>query len=106
MSRLKTALGVLADNAAAEIAEHDVEDYTVVRIADEVLVDLLGEACGIAYDDAVKSSETIELEGVAIPLASKRMLIRTKQTIRPSDQLDCQFLESLLEEEERADRRR
>lgn len=101
VSRLKTALSVLADNAAAEIGEHDVEDYTVVRIADEVLIDLLGKACGIAYDDAVKGAETIELGGVPVPVASKRTLIRTKQTIRPSDRLDCEFLESLLREEER-----
>ncbi len=41
---MKAGLGVLADNAAAEIEEDDIEQYTVVRVADEVLVDLLGQA--------------------------------------------------------------
>lgn len=101
VSRLKTALQVLPDNAAAEIREHDIESYKVVRVADEVLVDLLAEACGISYADAAKDAEIIELSDVSIPVASKRTLIATKQTIRPSDLLDRQFLASLIEEEER-----
>ncbi len=45
IARLRTGLGVLADNAAAEIEDDDVEKYTVVRVADEVMVDLMGRAC-------------------------------------------------------------
>lgn len=101
VARLKAALRVLPDNAAAEIGEHDIEKYQVVRVADEVLVDLLAEACGISYDDAVEDSEILELGDVSIPIASKKTLIATKQTVRPSDQLDREFLASLIEEEER-----
>lgn len=35
---MKKALAVLEDNAAAEIASDDLQTYTVVRVADEVLV--------------------------------------------------------------------
>ena len=38
--RLKRALSVLEDDAAREIEEGDLQKYTVVRVADEVLVDL------------------------------------------------------------------
>ena len=99
IARVKAALGVLSDNAAAEIEDSDVEQYNVVRIADEVLVDLLAKACGVSYADAIQDAETIDWAGTRIPLASKRTLIETKRTIRPSDRVDSEFLLSLIEEE-------
>jgi len=100
VARVKEALSILPDNAAAEIAETDIETYTVVRVADEVLVDLLGSACGVTYEHAVADAEEIKVEGVPIPVASKPTLIRTKETIRPSDQIDRDFLAALIREEE------
>ena len=38
VSRVKTALGVLADNAAAELDDDEVARDAVVRVADEVVV--------------------------------------------------------------------
>lgn len=100
VARVKLGLSVLADQAAREIEDEDVRRYTVVRVADEILVDLLGRACGLSYADAVLDVETFEIDGVAIPVASKRTLIRTKDTVRPSDHADRQFLEALLRSEE------
>lgn len=45
--RVKSALSVLVDNAAADVADDDVRRHVVVRVADEVVVDLLGRACGV-----------------------------------------------------------
>jgi hypothetical protein len=42
----------------------------------------------------------MEIDGVTVPVASVRTLIRTKDTVRPSDALDRRFLEGLLREEE------
>jgi hypothetical protein len=65
----------------------------VVRIADEIVVDLLMAACGVDYARAANGGiEIIDLNGVPIPLARKELLIETKQTIRPSDAADVQFL--------------
>ncbi len=99
VARVKLGLDILADQAARELDNDDVRRYTVVRVADEVLVDLLGRACGISYGEAAGDSEIFELDGVEIPIASKRTLIRTKDTVRPSDQADRQFLEALLRAE-------
>jgi hypothetical protein len=49
--RLKKALGTLPDNAVALLAD-DVGKYRVVRVADEIVVDLMAEACGISYEEA------------------------------------------------------
>jgi hypothetical protein len=100
VARVKRALAVLPDNAAREVEDEDVRRYTVVRVADEVVVDLMGRACGLDYSEAVRDSETIEREGVAIAIASPATLIRLKDTARPQDALDRSFLEGVLEERE------
>jgi predicted nucleotidyltransferase len=100
VTRLKTGLRVLADNAAAEIADTDVQDYVVVRVADEVMVDLMGRACGLSYEDVVADAEDVVLGGVTVKVASPRALIRTKDTKRPQDAIDRAFLEGLICERE------
>jgi hypothetical protein len=100
VARVRQGLAVLADNAASEIDDEDVRRYTVVRVADEVLVDLMGRACGIAFAEAQEDAETVEIDGVPIPIASRRTLIRTKNTVRPSDRSDVAYLEALIRSEE------
>lgn len=101
VAKVKRALSVLADNAAADVADDDVQRHTVVRVADEVVVDLMGRACGLAYAEASADAETLEREGVRIPVASPATLILMKQTTRPQDALDCAFLEGVLRERAR-----
>ena len=93
IQRLKRAMRVLPDNAAALISDDEVEKYQVVRIADEIVVDLLKNACGVDYARASQGGIEIRVvEGVPIPLARKELLIEMKQTVRPSDAADVQFL--------------
>lgn len=97
--RLKKALGTLPDNAVALIADDDVGKYRVVRVADEVVVDLMAEACGISYEEAFAAGvEHRQLSDVTIPIAKKEVLIRMKDTIRDSDKSDVGFLRGLIEE--------
>ncbi len=96
VSRVKHALRVLEDHAADEVADDDVARYTVVRVADEVVVDLMAKACGIDYAAAAQDAESLEIGGVQIPVASIPTLIRTKNTVRPSDAADRAFLEEVL----------
>ncbi len=94
---LKRAMSVLPDNAAALIDDDEVARYSVIRIADEIIVDLMHEACGIDYRAAVEGGvEKTAVEGVKIPLASKDLLIRTKQTVRESDAMDVSFLRNFV----------
>jgi hypothetical protein len=98
---LKRAMGKLPDDAIALVADDDVRNYTVVRVADEIVVDLMAAACGIDYQEAVREGlEHAEIEGVRVPLASKQLLIRMKDTIRDSDKSDVAFLRVLIEEEQ------
>lgn len=93
VQRLKRAMAVLPDNAIALIADDEVEKYQVVRIADEIVVDLLKNACGVDYARAYAGGIEIKtIDGVPIPVGRKELLIETKQTVRPSDAADVQFL--------------
>lgn len=96
VARVRRALDVLPDRAIREMGEDDLERYTVVRVADEIVVDLMLRACGIAYPEAAPEIEWVELDGVRIPFASARLLLRMKQTGREKDRLDRLFLEQKL----------
>ena len=93
---MKQALRVLEDHAADEVADDDVATYTVVRVADEVVVDLMALACGIDYATAARDAQALSIGGVAVPVASLQTLIRTKDTMRPSDAADRVYLNDLL----------
>ena len=96
VARVKRGLAVLADNAAAGVDDEDLRQHVVVRVADEVVVDLMGRACGVGYEEAARDAEILERQGVSIPVASPRTLIRLKDTPRPQDALDRAYLEGVL----------
>lgn len=100
VARVKRGLAVLPDNAAAEVEDDDVRRHTVVRVADEVVVDIMGRACGLTYADAALDAESLERDGVRIPVPSPSTLIRMKHTPRPQDAIDRAFLEGVLRERE------
>ena len=81
VARVKQALRILEDRAIDEVADDDVQRYVVVRVADEVVVDLMAAACGVDYNSAAQDAETLTIDGVAIPVPSLSTLIRMKQTI-------------------------
>ena len=43
---------MLADNAVRDVMADEVGRYEVVRVADEVVVDLMARACGITWEEA------------------------------------------------------
>ena len=45
VARIRQALSILPDNAVADVADSDVRSYQVVRVVDEIVVDLMGRAC-------------------------------------------------------------
>lgn len=98
VERVKQALAAaLPDHAALELNDGDVEKYTVVRVADEIVVDLMKTAGGIDYDRSSKDIAWADFRGVPVPFASARMLWKMKQTVREKDGPDRIFLKTLLE---------
>ncbi len=88
-----SALSTLPDNAARELQPGELQQYNVIRIADEFLVDLMVRAGGIDYAEAAKDVVVREIDGVPVPFASPRLLWRMKAvTHRTKDQPDLAFL--------------
>lgn len=96
VERIRQALCVLEDRAALEVEPTDLMTYTVVRVADEVVVDLMGRACGVTLEDIEANVVTGIVDGVPVRYASAADLVRLKQTLRPKDAVDRMFLEDLL----------
>ena len=86
---------VLSDGAASDVHAGDVKEFVVVRINDEITIDLMGKACGISFDEAESLIEKHMWDDVELPFASVELLWRTKQTHREKDALDRAFLAKL-----------
>ncbi len=76
-----------------ELEPGEVEKYTVVRVADEILVDLIAKASGIDNAKASLSMVIHEINGVPIPFARPELLWRMKcRAGREKDRGDIEFL--------------
>ena len=92
-ARVYAALETLPDKAVLELEPGDVSEYTVIRVADEITVDLMASASGIDYTEAAKHVVVRTVDGVPIPFASPRLLWRMKEkTYREKDAPDLLFL--------------
>lgn len=97
--RVRRAMLSLPDQAIREVRPSDLDEYVVVRVADEVVVDLMKSACGVEYQEASSMTHPVTLGGVTIPFATAELLWRLKQTVRSKDQVDREFLAHLLEDD-------
>ncbi len=91
---VRRALEILPDKAVCELDEQeDLAAWVVVRVNDQITVDLMTEATGIGFAEAEPFIEWQEIEGVRVPFASAELMLRFKQGWREKDQLDRKFLE-------------
>ena len=93
--RVLAALSQLEDGAARELAPRDLLENVVVKIADEVEVDVSTHAWKIGYSDAIGTACETVIEGVRVPYLGLDSLIASKQTYREIDRLDVLRLEEL-----------
>jgi hypothetical protein len=96
-ARVIAALSELEDHAAAELTPQDFVENIVVKIADEVEVDVSTRDWKIRYADAVDTSLKTNIENIEIPYVDLKTLIETKRTQRDQDKVDVERLLSLGE---------
>jgi hypothetical protein len=98
-SRVFAALSTMPDNAVRELRPGELQQYNVIRVADEILVDLMRSASGIDYEEAARDVVVHKVEGVPIPFASPTLLWRMKaKTHREKDAADLVFLRYWFEQ--------
>ena len=92
-AKVYSALATLPDNAVRELHSGELQQFSVIRVADEIVVDLMRSAGGIDYEEAAKDVVVREIDDVRIPFASPRLLWRMKiVTHREKDAPDLLFL--------------
>jgi len=94
--KVRAAMMTLPDGAIREVQPGELDQYLVIRVGDEFVVDLMKAACGIEYAEASKAISSFTIQGVTIPFANPQLLWRMKQTHREKDSLDLLFLSELL----------
>lgn len=92
------ALSEMEEGAARELTVEDLRDNVVVKVADEVEVDISKSAWKVSYADAIADAESLELDGIHIPFISLKLLIQSKETYRDVDRGDLIRLRKLLNE--------
>jgi hypothetical protein len=91
--RVRQALLILPEKAIRELgADEDLQQWIVTRVNDEITVDLMTEACGVRYEEAKTEVQIREVQSVPIPMANRQLMIKLKQSSRPKDQIDLQYL--------------
>jgi hypothetical protein len=84
-----------------ELAEEDIADWLVVRVNDDITVDLMTEACGVRFEDAANGVEMEVVGGVPIPFAGAALMLRMKQSPREKDSIDRSFLQQLIRDQKK-----
>jgi hypothetical protein len=94
------ALSRLPDGAAAELAsESDVfadEKRYAIRINDEFTVDVMPSIAGLTWEEMKGHVTVAQIDDVAVRLLDLPGLLKTKQGVRPKDQMDAAVIEEAL----------
>jgi len=95
--RVKRALSFLASSRDLDPAWFEPQGNEVenIRVADDLIVDLLFAANGETYDSMQSFVRQIEIEGVPVRVLNIEGLLRTKTDSREKDLLDKRMLERI-----------
>lgn len=94
--RLRQALMILPDKAARDLDPDWFEEGENIRVADDIVVDILFNACGETFATLSEYAETVDMEGIPVRTVNLEGLLRTKQSLRDKDIPDRAVLEKAL----------
>jgi Nucleotidyl transferase AbiEii toxin, Type IV TA system len=94
------ALSRLPDAAAAELLDQpDVfahDQRYAIRINDEFTVDVMPSIAGLTWAEMKPHVTTLEIGGTAVCVLDLPGLLKTKQGVRPKDQMDAAVIKAVL----------
>jgi len=77
--------------------EANAEEIQNIRVADELVIDILFAANGETYESLRPFIRHVEIEGVTIPTLDVEGLMKTKTGYREKDAIDREFLMKIKE---------
>ncbi len=89
------ALVTIGYGFAREWTAEEILKRPITVIGDDPAVDVFTVAWKVKYDQAVKRSSIVDVDGVSIPLIAIDDLIETKRTGRALDAADIEALEEI-----------
>lgn len=89
------ALEELFPELPEPILARDIIDNVVLKISDDIEVDVAIQAWDVRYEDALADRSVKEIDGVSIPYMGIDSLIRSKTTPREIDQWDIAVLREI-----------
>ncbi len=95
--RVKRALGFLSSAAELDPAWFESKDGEIenIRMADEMLVDLLFAANGQTYESLQDHAIKVDLDGIIVRILDIAGLLKTKTDYREKDLLDKRMLRQI-----------
>jgi ABC-type glycerol-3-phosphate transport system substrate-binding protein len=94
------ALSKLPDGAARELADEDdvfADDKRyAIRVNDEFTVDVMPSIAGLSWEEMRPHINHTDIDGTRVALLDLPGLLKTKQGVRPKDQLDAQVLAAAI----------
>lgn len=95
------ALSKLPDGATRELLESpDVfaeDKLYAIRVNDEFTVDVMPSIAGHSWESMQPHVITMEIDGVPVRILDLPGLLKTKQGLRPKDQMDAAVIEAAIE---------
>ena len=99
-TRWVAALSRLPDGAARELgvgADVFADDKRyAIRINDEITIDVMPSIAGYSWAQMKPHVIQRDIDGVEVPLLDLQGLLKTKQGLRPKDQMDAKVLSEAL----------
>jgi len=94
-AKVINALSQLEDGAARDLIPRDLLDNVIVKIADDVEVDVSTHAWKVSYADAISSAAETVIDGLKIPYLGLDSLIASRER----DRIDLLRLRELKEQQ-------
>lgn len=94
--KIKKALSVLKDQESLNLPDVWFEEGENIRLADEVVVDLLFNAAGESFESLKDNIEILEVNGIKIVTLDLEGMLKTKSGQREKDILDRHILEKAI----------
>jgi len=92
------ALLVLEDKESAYLDLTWFDEGENIRLADEIVVDLIFRTCGETYSSLQSYIEIIMLDEIPVKTLSLEGLLKTKQSLREKDTMDRHVLQIAMNE--------
>lgn len=94
--RIKKALSILKDQESLNLPDEWFEEGENIRLADEVVVDLLFNAAGESFESLKDNIEILDVEGVKVVTLDLEGILKTKSGQREKDIVDRLVLEKAI----------